>query len=406
MAVKSRVWISSIFLALFVFSSVSSVRVEEGTEAKQEDSSVLTLDASNFDEAIAKHPFVVVEFYAPWCGHCKNLAPEYEKAASVLSKHDPPVVLAKVDANDEVNRELATKYEVSGFPTLKIFRDEGKNIQEYKGPRDADGIVEYLKKQVGPASAEVKSSDDVANLINDKKVIIVGIFPEFSGQEFENFMSVVDKLCSEYEFIHLSDAKLLPHRDSSVKGPVVRLLKPFDELSVDCQDFNVEALENFIEVGSVPIVTTFNKDPTNHPFVIKFFNSEFQILLEFYAPWCGHCKKLAPILDEVAVSFEKDADVVIAKMDATANDIPGDFDVKGYPTMYFSSASGKVMQYEGGRTAEDIINYIKENKDSAASSEVPVQSLMAILFPAEEPLFLSSRICAVNHGIQLMFATE
>ncbi|ONK65703.1 uncharacterized protein A4U43_C06F70 [Asparagus officinalis] len=66
MAVKSRVWISSIFLALFVFSSVSSVRVEEGTEAKQEDSSVLTLDASNFDEAIAKHPFVVVEFYAPW----------------------------------------------------------------------------------------------------------------------------------------------------------------------------------------------------------------------------------------------------------------------------------------------------------------------------------------------------
>ncbi|XP_020251222.1 protein disulfide isomerase-like 1-1, partial [Asparagus officinalis] len=106
------------------------------------------------------------------CGHCKNLAPEYEKAASVLSKHDPPVVLAKVDANDEVNRELATKYEVSGFPTLKIFRDEGKNIQEYKGPRDADGIVEYLKKQVGPASAEVKSSDDVADLINDKKVII------------------------------------------------------------------------------------------------------------------------------------------------------------------------------------------------------------------------------------------
>ena len=106
---------------------------------------------------------------------------QYEKAAQSLSKHDPPIVLAKVDANEDKNRPLATKYEVQGFPTLKIFRNQGKNIQEYKGPREAEGIVEYLKKQVGPASVEIKSAEDATNLIGDEGVVIVGTTAVLQG---------------------------------------------------------------------------------------------------------------------------------------------------------------------------------------------------------------------------------
>ena len=98
---------------------------------------------------------------------------QYEKAAAILSKHDPPVVLAKVDASEESNKALAAKYDVKGYPNLIIFRNEGKNLQDYKGPRDAEGIVSYLKKQAGPPSAEVKSPDDLENLFNNKKVYIV-----------------------------------------------------------------------------------------------------------------------------------------------------------------------------------------------------------------------------------------
>ena len=88
-----------------------------------------------------------------------------------MSSHDPPITLAKVDANEESNRELATQFEIRGFPTIKILRNGGKSSQDYKGPRDADGIVNYLKKQSGPASAEIKSAEDASNLIKDVYIV-------------------------------------------------------------------------------------------------------------------------------------------------------------------------------------------------------------------------------------------
>ncbi|GJT67788.1 disulfide-isomerase-like protein [Tanacetum coccineum] len=407
-------------------------------EAVVDKEYVLTLDHTNFTETVSKHEFIVVEFYAPWCGHCKSLAPEYEKAASVLASHDPPVALAKVDANAEENKELAQQFEIKSYPTLKIFKNGGEVVKDYNGPREADGIVEFLKKQLGPASFEIKTPEDAGTLIDDKKVFVVGIFLTFSGEEYENFTLLADKLRVDYDFRHTSNAKLIP-RGSPVTIPTVRLLKPFDELFVDFEKFEVDALEKFIDDNSMPLVTLFDQSPANQAFLIKYFESpktqvmlflDFEhqqidaykskytdvagtykgkglnfllgdlkasqpaleyfgltedqspvlvvqdgkglkfinsnvesdqmapwlkdyvdgnvkpflksepipetndepvkvvvanslkdmvlesnknILLEIYAPWCGHCKKLAPILDEVAVSLENDANVMIAK---------------------------------------------------------------------------------------------
>ncbi|CAN8304532.1 unnamed protein product [Cochlearia groenlandica] len=479
----------TLFAILVLSLLASSIRSEQ-TETTKEF--VLTLDHTNFTETINNHDFIVVEFYAPWCGHCKQLAPEYEKAASELSGHVPKVVLAKIDASEERNKDFATQYEVQGFPTIKIFRNGGKAVQEYNGPREADGIVTYLKKQSGPASFEIKSADDAVEIVGDKKVVVVGLFPDLSGSEFDSFLATAEKLRSDYEFAHTTDAKLLPRGESSVIGPLVRLFKPFDELIVDSKDFDVEALAKFVKESSIPLVTVFDKDPNNHPYVIKFFestntrvmffmnftgeaaesfkskyrevatsnkgqrlsfllgdvensqgafqyfglkesqvpliiiqkandkkylktnvevdqieswindfkdgkvaprkksqpiptennepvkvvvsdsldemflNSGKNVLLEFYAPWCGHCQKLVPILDQVAVSYGSDPSVVIAKLDATVNDYPADtFDVKGFPTIYFRSASGKIVLYEGDRTKEDIVSFIDKNKDKS-----------------------------------------
>lgn len=101
----------------------------------------------------------------------------------------------------------------------------------------------------------------------------VGIFPEFSGEKFENFTTLAERLRSDYEFFHTSDAKLLPAGDLSVTGPVVRLFKPFDELVMDFEEFDTDALQKLVEEASIPTVTVFDKDPNNHPYVIKFFSS-------------------------------------------------------------------------------------------------------------------------------------
>merc|ERR1719162_2761171 len=80
-------------------------------------SAVLHLTEDNFDDALRRHPVILVQFYAPWCGHCRNLKPEYKKAAEALSGRVP---LAAVDATKDVR--LAEIYKVEGYPTMLFFR--------------------------------------------------------------------------------------------------------------------------------------------------------------------------------------------------------------------------------------------------------------------------------------------
>jgi protein disulfide-isomerase A6 len=118
------------------------------------------LNDSNFDSHILNNDeLYLVEFFAPWCGHCKNLAPHWEQAAMEL---DGVAKLAAVDAT--ISQQLAAKYDVKGYPTIKIFKPHSNGVAtDYTGGRTADDIVSYVKS----IASKYAKSRDVHQIVND-----------------------------------------------------------------------------------------------------------------------------------------------------------------------------------------------------------------------------------------------
>ena len=129
----------------------------EGKFGVEEDENVVVLTDANFKDFVAKQKFVFVKFYAPWCGHCKKMAPGYSKIAKKFHEDETSeVVIAKLDAT--IHKEMATAHGVQGFPTLKFFIN-GTPV-DYQGAREEDDIFNWIQKKTGPTSRLLESSED------------------------------------------------------------------------------------------------------------------------------------------------------------------------------------------------------------------------------------------------------
>eukprot|EP00483_Globobulimina_turgida_P002500 UN02504 len=221
------------------------------------------LTTDSFDSVVDGSKSVFAMFYAPWCGHCKNFKPEYAKVALAYNNEDS-VAIVSVDADKY--KDLAGRFGVSGYPTLKFFAKGSTEAEDYSSGRTADDVVLFINEKAGTSAKVIEAPSPV---------------------------------------ITLTDSN-------------------FDAIALDK-----------------------SKD----------------VLVEFYAPWCGHCKKLTPVYDVVASAFKNEKDVVVAKVDATENNaVSSRYDVKGYPTIrFFPKNSDDVVDYKSARSADAFVSFLNEN---------------------------------------------
>ncbi|OWA53359.1 Protein disulfide-isomerase A6 [Hypsibius exemplaris] len=253
------------------------------------DSDVVQLTTANFQKEVVKSDGIwIVEFYAPWCGHCKSLAPEYAKAAKALKGF---VKVGAVNVDDE--RSLGQEFGVQGFPTIKVFGSDKKKPSDYNGARTADGIIDEafkVARQAANARIGKKSSSS-------------------SGSSSSS-----------------SSGKGKGKKDSGSGGNDV----------ITLNDDNFEEL---------------------------VLNSDEPWLVEFYAPWCGHCKNLAPEWAKAATALK--GKLKLGAYDADSQkQYGGRYNIRGFPTIKFFPGGKKgdtdVVDYDGARNADGIVAWANE----------------------------------------------
>ena len=165
------------------------------------DSSVIVLNKDNFDAILASNQVVLVNFYADWCRFSQNLKPVFEDASNRFSIYEPgKVAFASLDCDR--NPEIAQKYHVSKYPTLKLFRHGELVKKEYRGQRSADAFFNYINQELEIKLINVSSVEDLQAKIDKSKRYGIAYFKRAGGVEFETYQRVASALREDCTFLY------------------------------------------------------------------------------------------------------------------------------------------------------------------------------------------------------------
>jgi protein disulfide-isomerase A6 len=242
---------------------IKFVNDNAGTNVKIAElpSNVVVLNTQNFDEiALDSNKDVLVEFYAPWCGHCKKLAPTWEKLGNVFV-NDNNIVIAKVDATE--NQDLASKYEVKGYPTIKFFPSgASKQAEPYEGGRNLNNFVDFINERCGTrrnedgslkkSAGRIVELDTLANQLysnNFKDQSLITQMKDLCNNQFKT-----NKDCDHYiKYIEKKDKSYIDKERTRLQGLIKSRSVAKDKIDVFKLKYNI--LTGFVE-GPEQLETT------------------------------------------------------------------------------------------------------------------------------------------------------
>ncbi|KAF8424664.1 hypothetical protein EV426DRAFT_665433, partial [Tirmania nivea] len=167
---------------------------------------VQLLDSKSFEnEILQSDNAAIVEFFAPWCGHCKNLAPHYEKVAKNLKGI---AKVAAINCDEEKNKPLCGSQGVQGFPTLKIFKPSSKKgkpiMEDYQGPRTAKAIVDAVVDRI-PNHVTRLTSDKVNDWLTKNNETTKGVLFTPKGTTSALYRALAIEFLGRAEFAQIRD---------------------------------------------------------------------------------------------------------------------------------------------------------------------------------------------------------
>jgi len=231
----------------------------------EDDDGVVLLDGANYQAAMQRYEILLVKFYAPWCGHCKTMAPEWGKAAKALKAAKSKVTLAKLDATVAI--EAAESAKVNAFPTIKMFR-KGK-ASDYTGGRTEAEIVEWVTKKSAPAYRVLATVADVQALQAKHECVVVGVYADKASPHAKGFKQMAaDVLVDSAVGLAVASTEVVRAHlgvgGGAAAGDAVVALKTFDEgrneLPLTAGDgFDLAATREFIASSCTPLVQEFSQ---------------------------------------------------------------------------------------------------------------------------------------------------
>lgn len=171
----------------------------------QAEGGAVSLTQDNFDKYVGKHDLVFLNFYADWCRFSQILGPIFDEAAETIAKEFDAgkVLFGKVDSVSESN--LAQRFKISKYPTLKLIRNGKLTKREYRGQRSLDAIVDYIRQLLRDPVKELVSSDDIKNVDANKRKVLIYVTDK-SSPVYEVFLKVALDLRDDCQFFIVQGA--------------------------------------------------------------------------------------------------------------------------------------------------------------------------------------------------------